>query len=173
VIYYRVALQVKESAPWKWQSTILSTLEILFRFLRRYRNLGLPNDRIRVFFASSTHAFDELLTRENQGAASNSMTVEQLAAQRWRINPSEIRRVEAELCLHENKGSVSHIVLTQSPVTGKSMDVPDMTQVEGDQGTGADHDLPYTFTLPSLLPEALSWARLLSKVHAGELVPED
>lgn len=173
MIYYRVALQVNDSTPWKWQSTILSTLETLFRFLRRYRNLGLPNDRIRVFFASSTHAFDELLIRENKGAASNSMTVEQLAAQRWWINPSEIRRVEAELSLHENQGSVSHAVRTEQPVKGKPMDVPQLTQVEGDQGTGADHDLPYHFTLPSLLPEALSWARLLSKVHAGELVPGD
>jgi hypothetical protein len=173
MIYYRVALQVNGSAPWKRQSTILVTLETLFRFLSRYRHLGLPNDRIRVFFASSRQAFDELLVRENQGAASNSMTVEQLAAQRWWINPSEIRRVEAELCLHGNRGSVSHTVRTEQPVNGKPMDVPQMTEVEVAQGTGEEHDLPYIFTLPSLLPEALSWARLLSKVHAGELVPGD
>jgi len=42
--------------------------------------------------------------------------------------------------------------------------------VEVDQETGAHHDIPNIFTLPRFLPEALSWARLLAKVHAGELV---
>src|SRR6266536_2275192 len=170
MIYYRVALQLKDSSVWKWQSTILVTLETLVRFLSRYRALGLPNERIRVFFASSTQALDWMLTRENAGAVSNSMTVDQLAAQRWWISPAEIRRVEAELCLQENRGSGSPPVLTEQPVNGKSMEVPEITQIEGDQGTGADYDSPYIFTLPSSLPEALSWARLLAKVHAGELV---
>ena len=170
MIYYRVALQVNDSSSWKWQSTILATLETLFRFLRRYGVLGLPNERIRVFFASSPQVLDEMLTRENEGAVSNSMTVEQLAAQRWRISPAEIRRREAELCPQENEGSGSHPVLTEQPVNGKLMEVPEMTQIEVDQGTGADHDSPYIFTLPSFLPEALNWARLLAKVHAGELV---
>src|SRR5215469_8619392 len=108
MIYYRVALQVHDSSPWKWQSTILVTLETLFRFLSSNRVLGFPNERIRVFFASSTQALDEMLTRENAGAVSNSMTVEQLVAQRWRISPAEIRRIEADLCLQENKGSGLH-----------------------------------------------------------------
>jgi hypothetical protein len=43
-----------------------------------------------------------------------------------------------------------------------------MTQVDADQGI--DHDLPYIFTLPTFLPEALSWARLLAKIQAGEVV---
>ncbi len=168
MIYYRVALQMRDSSAWKWQSTILTSLEALFRLLRMYG--GPPNDRIRVFFASSRQGLDEMLTRENQGAASNSMTVEQLAAQRWWISLSEVRRVEAELCLQENKGPGSHTILTEQPVNGKLMNVPEMTQIEVDQRTGADHDIPYLFTLPSFLPEALSWARLLAKVHAGELV---
>src|SRR6266436_4071466 len=119
MIYYRVALQMSHSSVWKWRSTILTSLEALFRLLRMYR--GLPKDRIRVFFASSRQGLDEMLTRENQEAASNSMTVEQLAAQGWWISLSEVRRVEAELCLQENKGSGSHTVLTEQPVNGKPM----------------------------------------------------
>jgi hypothetical protein len=171
MIYYRVALQVRDTSTWKWQSTILTTLETLFRFLRRYRDCGFPYNRIRVFFASSTQAFDELLARENEGAISNSMTVEQLAAQRWWINRAEIRRVEAELCLHENTASGSYTVRIEQPVNEKLVDVPQMTQVEVDQRTGTEYDIPYIFTLPCFLPEALNWARLLVKVQAGELVP--
>jgi hypothetical protein len=168
MIYYRVALRANHSPAWKWKSTILTSLEALFRWLRMYG--GLPNDRIRVFFASSRQGLDAMLTRENQGTASNSMTVEQLAGQSWRINPSEIRRGEAELDLQEDKGSGSHALPAEEPVNGKPMHVPQMTQVEEEQGTGPDHDLPYLFTLPSFLPEALSWARLLAKVHDGQLV---
>jgi hypothetical protein len=168
MIFYRVALQMSDSSAWKWRSAILTSLEALFRLLRMYG--GLPKDRIRVFFASSRQGLDEMLTRENRGAASNSMTVDQLAAQRWWISPSEVRRVEAELCPQENKGSGSHTVVTEQPVSEKLMNVPEMTQVKVDQRTGADHDIPYIFTLPSFLPEALSWARLLAKVHAGKLV---
>jgi hypothetical protein len=170
MIYYRVALPRSQLSAWKWQSTILTSLEAVFRLLRMYSNL-LPNDRIRVFFASSKQGLDEMLTRENQEAASNSMTVEQLVAQRWRISPLEIRRVEAELGLQENKGSGLTPVLTQELVNGKQPHIPEMTQAEGDRGTGADHDLPYIFTLPVFLPEALSWATLLAKVHTGQLRP--
>jgi hypothetical protein len=169
MIYYRVALQASHCPAWQWRSTILTSLEAVLRLLRMYSNL-LPNDRIRVFFASSAHGLDEMLTRQNQGAVSNSMTVEQLAAQSWRISPLEIRRVEAELGLQENEGSGPTTVLAEQLVNGKRPDVPEMTQVVADQGTGADHDLPYIFTLPIFLPEALSWARLLAKVHTGEVV---
>lgn len=170
MIYYRIALQVSDSSAWKWQSTVLATLEALFRFLRIYGDLGVPNDRIRVFFASSKKGLDEMLTHENQGTVSNSMTVEQLVAKSWRISPAEMKRLEAELCMQEHEGLGPTAVLSEQPGNGKPLNVPEVTQVERDQGTGADHDLPYIFTLPSFLPEALSWARLLAKVHAGELV---
>ena len=75
---------------WKWWSTILTSLEALFRLLRMYA--GLPPDRLRVFFASSRQGLDEMLTRENQGAVSNSMTLEQLIAQRWWISTDEWAR---------------------------------------------------------------------------------
>jgi hypothetical protein len=170
MIYYRVASQMDTSSAWKWWSTILTSLEGLFRLLRLYA--GLPPDRLRVFFASSKQGLDEMLRRESQGAISNSMTLEQLIAQKWCINPTQIKRMEAELGLQENKESASLTVLTEQPANGKWMPVPvpEMAQVQQDQRTGADHDLPYLFTLPPFLPEALSWARLLTKVQAGELV---
>jgi hypothetical protein len=167
MIYYRVALQASHCPAWQWRSTILTSLEAVLRLLRIYSNL-LSNDRIRVFFASSAHTLDEMLTRQNQGAVSNSMSVEQLIVQNWRISPLEIRRVEAELGFQENKGSGPTTVLAEQLMNGQPSHIPDMTQVDADQG--ADHDLPYIFTLPTFMPEALSWARLLAKVQAGEVV---
>jgi hypothetical protein len=168
MIYYRVALQVSDSSAWKWRSTILTSLEALFRLLRMFA--GLPSDRIRVFCASSRQGLDQILARENQGAVSTSMTVEQLAAQRWWISPSEMRRLEVELGLQENLAGASLPVPPQQPVNEKQRPMLEMTQAEVDQGTDPDHDLPYLFTLPTFLPEALSWARLLSLIHDGQLV---
>ncbi len=170
MIYYRVALQMDTDSAWKWLSTILTSLGGLFRLLKLYA--GLPPDRLRVFFASSRPGLDEMLTRENQGAVSNSITVEQLIAQKWRISPTEIRRVEAELGLEENKEWASPTILTEQPANEQCMPAPvsEMAPVQQDQAADVDHDLPYIFTLPTFLPEALSWARLLTKVQAGELV---
>src|SRR5438093_1239816 len=120
MIYYRVALQSSHSPTWQWRSTILSSLEALFRLLRMYG--GLPRDRIRVFFASSASGLDEMLTRQNKGAVSNSMTVEQLASQSWKISPAEVRRLEAELGIQENKGAKPTAVLSEHSVNGKRMD---------------------------------------------------
>ena len=170
MIYYRIASQMDTSSAWKWRSTILTSLEGLFRLLRLYAGL-LPPDRLRVFFASSKQGLDEMLTRENQGAVSNSITLQQLIAQKWSISPTEIKRVEAELGLQENKEGVSPTVLTEQPANGKWMPVPEMVSVQQDQRTGVDHDLPYVFTLPTFLPEALSWARLLTKYRLGSWSP--
>jgi hypothetical protein len=35
--------------------------------------------------------------------------------------------------------------------------------------TPGDHDLPYRFTLPTAMPQALAWVKLLVRVHHGDL----
>lgn len=74
-MYYRVAIQVDASPTWKWKSTALSSLNILFQWLRLY--CALPQDRLRVFSSSSREELDELLARENNGGASASSTAAQ------------------------------------------------------------------------------------------------
>lgn len=71
MIYYRVAIQTHQSSTWQWRSTILTSLEAVFGFLRIYGHI--PRERIRVFYSSSAQAMDEMLARENQGLASNSL----------------------------------------------------------------------------------------------------
>jgi hypothetical protein len=42
---------------------------------------------------------------------------------------------------------------------------------ELERGSGGDHDLLYTFALPTTWPQVLAWIKLLAKVQTGELQP--
>src|SRR5260370_19316881 len=65
-MYYRVAIQVDAAPAWQWKSTVLSSLDTLFHFLRLFR--ALPHDQLRVFSSSSREGLAEQLEQENQGA---------------------------------------------------------------------------------------------------------
>ncbi len=130
--YYRVALQDKQSPAWKWKSTVLTSIDALLLFLRTYR--AVPKEDVRVFFSSSTEGMEEMLSRQNQGLVSNSVSADQLLTGRS-MNLSEIKRLEFELL------------------------------------SAGDHDVPYTFTLPTYMPQILAWTKLLARVQSGELEP--
>ena len=132
MIYFRVALQDKQSPSWKWRSTVLTSIDALLLFLRTYR--AIPKEDMRVFFSSSAEGMEEMLSRQNQGLVSNSVSADQLLSGKS-MNLSEIKRLEFELC-----------------------------------GAG-DHDMPYTFTLPTYMPEVLAWTKLIGRVQSGELEP--
>jgi hypothetical protein len=130
MIYYRVALQDKQTPTWKWQSTVLTSLDALLLFLRTYKSF--PREDVRVFFSSSTEGIEEMLSRQNQGLVSSSVSADQLLTGKS-MNSSEIKRLEFEL-------------------------------------TGAgDHDEPYTFALPTYMPQLLAWMKLQARVRNGEL----
>ena len=42
---------------------------------------------------------------------------------------------------------------------------------ELESGSGGDHDLPYSFSLPRSLPQVLAWMTLLARVQRGEVQP--
>lgn len=132
MIYYRVALQDKQTPTWKWKSTVLTSLDALLLFLRTYGSI--PKEDVRVFFSSSAEEMEEMLSRQNQGLVSNSVSADQLLSGRS-MNSSEIKRLEFEL-----------------------------------SGAG-DHDEPYTFTLPTYVPQLLTWTKLQARVRNGELEP--
>ncbi len=132
MIYYRVALQEKQSPTWKWKSTVLTSLDALLLFLRTYRTI--PKEDVRVFFSSSAEGMEEMLCRQNQGLVSNSLSADQLMTGKS-MNSSEIKRLEFELL------------------------------------SSGDHDEPYTFTLPTYMPQLLAWTKLLARVQSGELAP--
>lgn len=51
------------------------------------------------------------------------------------------------------------------------MNALDRRRLEVELGAGGDSDTPYTFALPTSMPQALTWIRLLVKVQHGELEP--
>src|SRR2546430_8168515 len=79
-MYYRVAIQVDPLPIWKWQSTALSSLNILLHWLQYYR--VLPHDRLRIFSSPSQEDLDEQLVRENQGLLSTSAMATQFLQER-------------------------------------------------------------------------------------------
>ena len=94
MIYYRVALQDKQLPAWRWKSTVLTSIDALLLFLKTYR--AFPKEDMRVFFSSSAEGMDAMLSRQNQGLVSNSVSADQLLTSRS-INVSEIKRLEFEL----------------------------------------------------------------------------
>src|SRR5260370_1269601 len=74
--YHRVALQRDQSPTWRWTSTVLTSLDGVFGFIRLYHMV--PRDYLRVFFSSSVDYLNEMLARENQGLPSNSLMADQL-----------------------------------------------------------------------------------------------
>jgi len=94
MIYYRVALQGKQSATWRWKSCTLTSLDGVLGLLNLYR--CMPREHIRVFLSSSPEQLEEMLSRANQGLFSTAITVDQLW-DRYRVNWIEVRRLEVEL----------------------------------------------------------------------------
>jgi hypothetical protein len=70
-MYYRIAIQLEAQPPWKWQSTVLSSLGNLLQWLQVYR--AFPQERLRFFSCASLQDLNEQLARENQGLVSASV----------------------------------------------------------------------------------------------------
>ncbi len=92
-MYYRVAIQVDATATWQWKSTVLSSLQTLFQFLRLFR--GLPHDQSRVFSSSSREGLAEQLEQENQGLATHAVKAADFLRERL-ISPAQEVRTRAE-----------------------------------------------------------------------------
>ena len=177
-MFYRVAILANASTTWKWKSTVLSSLDALFRFLGMFR--ALPQDRLRVFSSTSREEMDEMLAQENSGQASHSVTAEQFLRERM-FQVKEAGQPVLERTKHENEGIASHATNHNRNASlqeingyvvasyGRGIDSLDIKRLELERGVGGDHDLPYTFTLPSTLPQTLAWIRLMEKVQHDEL----
>lgn len=182
MIYYRVASQKRQSTEWEWKSTILNSLESVFRLCRLYN--AVPMERLRVFMASSAAYMDVLLVRENLGLPSNSVTVSQLMHDRQCVAAPDIRRFELELGWPEGAAAEEAVLTLASNQESAAEPTPEAESeqeqeqapdtppaIEHDHEPEAgDHDTPYRFTFPEFTPHALAWLRLRARVLAGELV---
>ncbi len=171
-MYYRVAWKSSQSTAWQWKSTKLTSLQALFGFLRMYA--AIPQDHLRVFSSYSLDGLDEMLTRENKGWESTSITVEEFLRER-RIQIGErIQRVSKQ---YLEKGAISVTTrplvdessIVEQPLSKWNGSVLERRRAEVESGAGGDHDMPYTFSLPISMPQTIAWTRLLVKVQRGEL----
>ena len=174
-MYYRVAIQVDER-DWRWVSTVLNSLDTIFRFLRLYR--AYPQDRLRVFSSSSRESLHEQLAREKSGRGSHSVTAAQFLRERLlslgegtRAAPGQQTREgqKAATCRDVGSSLSSGSDIRSGPV--ESTHGLDSRRLAVERGAGSDHDLPYRFTFPHLWLQALAWAELLAKVQCGKLEP--
>ncbi|HZU69749.1 MAG TPA: hypothetical protein VFA09_20925 [Ktedonobacteraceae bacterium] len=176
MIYYRVALRVNETANWQWKSTLLTSPQSVMGLIKMFS--CVPQERIRVFFSASPEKLNEMLTRENEGLTSNSMTATQFLSGQ-RISREDIVRLESEpLNTHEKEVAIPAAVTATKAINEHHSDtnragisVLDIRRLEVEPGTPGDHDTPYRFSLPVSMPQTLAWLTLMLKVQSGELVP--
>src|SRR5258708_35637377 len=92
--FYRVALEVNHGSTRQWKSTVLSSLEAVFGWLRMHR--ALPQERLRVFSSPSREELDEQLARENRGHASTSVTAAHFLQARGIAVPAVAKEAPAQ-----------------------------------------------------------------------------
>lgn len=175
-MYYRVAIQTDSLPAWKWKSTVVSSLEVLFRFLRLHHTI--PANRLRIFTSSSREDMSEMLVRENNGLDNNSVTAEQFLLERhlhvWVTGKAEQTTQETQT--PTEAGTIVSSQLSQPKhnlntdyAPAYIMNPLDRRRQEIEFGPGGDHDCPYTFTLPLSIPEMLAWIKLLEKVQGDSI----
>ena len=187
-MYYRVAIQrqrdqLDRPPSWQWHSTVLSSLETLFQFLRLYS--ALPQDHLRVFSSSSRESLEEQLVQENKGLGSHSVTAAQFLQERLIRSPEGTRATPARdegadrRWQPQLSGAIaarSHPSVKENGTEGNGLGATgasalERRRLELERGAGGDHAVPYRFALPACLPQVLAWMRLLAKVHRGEVQP--
>ena len=177
-MYYRVAIQADSSPTSEWKSSALSELSALFQWLRLHH--ALQYDRLRVFSCSSREELIEQLMQENKGHRSTSVTAAQFLAERGICLP-KARQGTLERSTRGDETMASTAVTTiptlneisrgAHALSEQGMSVLERRRVELECGAGGDHDVPYTFALPSSWPLVLAWMKLLAKAHSRELQP--
>jgi hypothetical protein len=168
-MYYRVAIQVDASPTLQWKSTPLSSLNILIHWLQYY--WVLPHDRLRIFSSSSQESLNEQLARENQGLLSTSVPAIQFLRER-RIAPREVGGETAAGRTRVNGRTIAIAAVTEPSLAVSSASPLDKRREQLELGAGGDHDFPYRFTLPTSMPQVLTWLKLQVRVQQGDLQPE-
>lgn len=76
MIYYGIAVHTKHAPTWRWMTTKLTSMHAVLTYLQTYRCPAYA--QLRIFFAFSEGALEDMLTAENRGDASFSVTPEYL-----------------------------------------------------------------------------------------------
>ena len=175
-MYYRVAIQVDVSSPWQWKSTLLSSLDVVFQWLRLYR--AVPQDRLRVFSSCSREGMNEQLVRLNQGLESTSVTAAQFLHKRM-IGSPDVACGATASGIQGNERATSIALVTEPspgesdrearPLVERGLSFLEQRRIELERGAGGDHDCPYRFTLPLSMLQVFAWVKLLARVRRGDV----
>lgn len=167
--YYRLASYDSQTKSWRWKTTPLTSLPAVFHLLRLYA--ALPQDRLRVFTASSKADLSEMLRYENQNEVSGSVTAVQFLHERHMQIQGQGVLEQPTVEQVARQTTVANYLPSNEQRTSESIGMSslDKKRLELELGAGGDHDSPYTFTLPTFVPELLAWVRLQSRVQHGEL----
>lgn len=76
-----------------------------------------------------------------------------------------------EMLRRENQGLLSTSITADQLWAERYMSLMEMRRLELEVCSTGDHDVPYTFSIPSSVPQVLAWTKLLAKVQRGELEP--
>src|SRR5579864_7792588 len=68
-----------------------------------------------------------------------------------------------------NRGLLSTAVTVDQLWDKHCMSWIEVRRLEVELGAGGDHDLPYTFSLPTLTPQILAWTKLCAHVERSGL----
>jgi hypothetical protein len=182
-MYYRVAIrregdQLDRLPCWQWKSTVFSSGQAMFHFLRLSGEL--PQDQLRIFSSPSRVSLEEQLSQGNTEFISHSITAQQFL-QEYMIHSLKRIQREPEQEAGEDQESASDVVddetwSNENGDTAHTLDEGNMSRLsrrrlELEFGPGRDHDIAYSFALPTLMPQVLVWMSLLAKVHRRELKP--
>ncbi len=177
-MFYRVAIQTNSIPEWKWKSTVLGSLNVLFHFLQLHHSI--PARNLRVFMAPEQGYLDEMLSQENRGLVTNSVTAEQFLRERhmqvWETGTPESVQQETPISTEKTATVSSELALFAASMTGNMLFAPvyalnplDRRRQEIEFGAAGDHDCPYVFTLPQSVKEMMAWIRLLEKVEGSAI----
>ena len=76
-----------------------------------------------------------------------------------------------EMLNRQNQGLVSSSITVDEFLQRKKLDALEVKRLEFELRSVGDHDTPYTFALPTTMPQTLAWTVLLTRVQRGELQP--
>jgi len=134
---------------------------------------------LQTNYTNQTNQMDPLTTWKWRSTTLTSLQAVQMFLRTYSCMPKERVRVfmassaEAmdEMLNRQNQGLVSSSITIDEFLQRKKLDALEVKRLEFELRSVGDHDTPYTFALPTTMPQKLAWTVLLTRVQSGELQP--
>ena len=123
-------------------------------------------DQLRVFSSSSREGLEEQLAQEDRGHQFEFGHGSSISAREndlFTTGGTENVRTRGGIVPGEGIHCRRHPTIVERELQGvhhagsRGLEAPERRRLELESGAGGDHDLPYWFTGPSSMPQALAW----------------